>query len=130
VSPIDVLPDLLPGIGWMDDVLLIAGLLWYLSAQRGGGVPWDVFARMRGRRAPHDVRAEDLIADFSAMDPYELLEVPRTASPDEIRSAYKRAVGRYHPDKVAHLGKEFQELAHKKLLAIQRAYETLQGRRT
>jgi DnaJ-class molecular chaperone len=37
-------------------------------------------------------------------------------------------VSRYHPDKVAHLGKEFQELAHKKLLAIQRAYEILQDK--
>jgi len=29
---------------------------------------------------------------------------------------------------VTHLGKEFQELAHKKLVAIQRAYETLRRR--
>jgi len=27
----------------------------------------------------------------------------------------------YHPDKVAHLGKELQELAHQKVLEIQRA---------
>ena len=62
------------------------------------------------------------------MDPYTLLEVSPHASPEEIKAAYKRAVGRYHPDKVAHLGKEFQELAHKKLLAIQRAYEILQDK--
>jgi DnaJ-class molecular chaperone len=62
------------------------------------------------------------------MDPYALLEVSPRASPDEVKSAYKRAVTRYHPDKVAHLGKEFQELAHKKLLAIQRAYEILQSK--
>jgi DnaJ-class molecular chaperone len=63
------------------------------------------------------------------MDPYLLLEVSPGASVDEIKSAYRRAVSRYHPDKVAHLGKEFQDLAHRKLLAIQQAYETLQGRR-
>jgi len=34
-------------------------------------------------------------------------------------------VAKYHPDKVTHLGKEFQELAHRKLVAIQRAYEIL-----
>jgi DnaJ-class molecular chaperone len=62
------------------------------------------------------------------MDPYTLLEISPKASPAEIKTAYRRAVTRYHPDKVAHLGAEFQELAHKKLLAIQQAYETLQGK--
>jgi DnaJ-class molecular chaperone len=63
------------------------------------------------------------------MDPYTLLGVAPRASTEEIKTAYKRAVARYHPDKVAHLGAEFQELAHKKLLAIQQAYETLLGTR-
>jgi DnaJ-domain-containing protein 1 len=31
----------------------------------------------------------------------------------------------YHPDKVAHLGEELQELAHQKVLQIQRAYHQL-----
>jgi DnaJ-class molecular chaperone len=93
-------------------------------------MPWEVFTRMGGaRRGQRDVRPEDLTADFDRMDPYELLEVPRGATADEIKVAYKRAVTRYHPDKVAHLGKEFQDLAHTKLLAIQRAYETLHGGR-
>ena len=62
------------------------------------------------------------------MDPYTLLEVSPQASPEEIKAAYRRAVARYHPDKVAHLGQEFQELAHKKLLAIQHAHDTLLGK--
>jgi DnaJ-class molecular chaperone len=61
------------------------------------------------------------------MDPYVILEVSPRASQEEIKAAYKRAVARYHPDKVAHLGKEFQDMAHRKMLAIRRAYETLQG---
>jgi len=129
ISPIDALPDFLPGVGWLDDLLVIGCLLWYLSRQAPGRSPWDVFReRTQGRRAPPPgaPRPEDLTADFSRMDPYALLEVPRTASAEEIKTAYKRAVARYHPDKVTHLGKEFQELAHKKLLAIQQAYETLQ----
>ncbi len=130
LSPLDLVPDLLPGVGWIDDLLVIGALLWYLSAKAPGRTPWDVFGRMGGgQRHPGDVRPEDLRADFSQVDPYDLLEVPRGASADEIKAAYKRAVARYHPDKVAHLGKEFQELAHKKLLAIQQAYETLQGDR-
>jgi DnaJ-domain-containing protein 1 len=129
LSPLDLLPDLLPGVGWIDDLLVIAALLVYLRASPSGRTPWEVFGRMGWtRHSPGGVRPEDLRADFSQADPYELLEIPRGASDSEIKTAYKRAVTRYHPDKVAHLGKEFQELAHKKLLAIQQAYETLGGR--
>ena len=31
-------------------------------------------------------------------DPYELLGVPPTATPEEIRAAYHELVARYHPD--------------------------------
>ena len=133
LSPVDALPDFLPGLGWIDDVLVIGFLFWYLARQAPRRSPWDTFrGRMQGSRrtASGGPRPEDdLTADFSRMDPYTLLNVSPQASADEIKTAYKRAVARYHPDKVAHLGKEFQELAHSKLLAIQRAYETLQGTR-
>ena len=133
ISPVDVLPDfLLPGVGWLDDLLVVGFLLWWLSRQPQGRSPWDVFReRTQGRGAPPPgaPRPEDLTADFGKMDPYTLLEVSPRATPEEIKTAYKRAVARYHPDKVAHLGKEFQELAHNKLLAIQQAYESLQGTR-
>jgi hypothetical protein len=130
VSPVDVVPDFIPGLGWLDDLLVLGLLAWYLTRGRGQ-FPWDIFRgrpggpwTRRGSSPPPD----DLSADFSQMDPYALLEVPPQASAYEIKAAYKRAVSRYHPDKVAHLGKEFQELAHKKLLAIQRAYEILQDK--
>ncbi len=132
ISPLDFMPDFMPGVGWLDDLLVIGFVLWYLTRQTRGRAPWDVFrGRTQGRGTPPSgaPRPEDLTADFSRMDPHTLLDVSPTASPEEIKTAYKRAIARYHPDKVAHLGKEFQELAHKKLLAIQQAYETLQGMR-
>ena len=131
LSPVDAVPDFLPGLGWMDDVFVIGFLLWYLARQARGRSPWGTFgdrARDSRRVPPGGPRPEDdLTADFSRMDAYTLLDVSPQASADEIKSAYRRAVARYHPDKVSHLGKEFQELAHQKLLAIQQAYETLQG---
>lgn len=131
VSPIDAIPDLIPGVGWLDDLLVLALVAWTVLGQRRGMNPWDVLRdRLGGPRGRASApRPEDLTADFSQMDPYALLEVSPRASAEEIRSAYRRAVSRYHPDKVAHLGPEFQELAHTKLLAIQQAYETLQGKR-
>ncbi len=131
LSPVDAVPDFLPGWGWMDDALVILGLLWYLNRQQGRPFPWDMFRGRMGywrNSRPDAPRPEDLHADFDGMDPYALLEISPHASAEEIKAAYKRAVARYHPDKVAHLGKEFQELAHKKLLAIQKAYALLQGR--
>jgi DnaJ-domain-containing protein 1 len=117
----------------MDDILVVGFLLWFLARQARGRSPWEPHrerARAPRRTSPGGPRPEDdLTADFSRMDPYTLLGVSPQASSDEIKTAYKRAVARYHPDKVSHLGKEFQELAHKKLLAIQQAYEALQGAR-
>jgi DnaJ-domain-containing protein 1 len=61
------------------------------------------------------------------LDPYEVLGVPRGASTEEIRAAYLRLIAQYHPDKVMHLGKEFQDLAKEKTQAIVLAYEMLTG---
>ena len=129
-SPVDVVPDFIPGFGWVDDLVVILAVTFYLLKQRGQN-PWQVlWAQVGGPAAGRAgaPRPEDLKTDFSTMDPYALLEISRGARPEEIKAAYKRAVGRYHPDKVAHLGPEFQELAHRKLLAIQDAYAELQRR--
>ncbi|MFQ5989042.1 MAG: DnaJ domain-containing protein [Candidatus Methylomirabilales bacterium] len=116
VSPVDLSPDLIPGLGWLDDLIVLGLLFWFLSGFRLD--PGRVFG---GREAQPDAQA-------GSADPYALLGVDRGASPDEIRSAYRRLVAQYHPDKVSHLGREFQEMAHQKLIAIQQAYEMLTGR--
>ena len=131
ISPVDLVPDFIPGLGWLDDLVVLGILAWVLIARQRGQSPWDVFrGRMGGpwRRRGSTPHPEDLTADFSQMDSYTLLEVSPQATPEEIKAAYRRAVARYHPDKVAHLGREFQELAHKKLLAIQQAYGVLQSK--
>ncbi len=131
ISPLDAVPDFIPGLGWLDDLIVLGLLAWFLIARQRGQSPWDVFrGRMGGgwRHRSSGPRPEELTVDFSSMDPYTLLDLSPRASREEIKTAYKRAVARYHPDKVTHLGREFQELAHKKLLAIQQAYEILQGK--
>jgi hypothetical protein len=54
---------------------------------------------------------------------YDVLEVPRTATQEQIRSSYLELVARYHPDK--HSGNPLQELAAQKLAMINAAYEVL-----
>ena len=116
VSPVDLAPDLIPAVGWLDDLIILGLLLWFLSRVR---VDPD---RGFGKR-PAEPEAQ-----AGSADPYALLGVDRGASPDEIRTAYRHLVAQYHPDKVSHLGREFQEMAHQKLIAIKEAYEMLKGR--
>jgi DnaJ-domain-containing protein 1 len=60
---------------------------------------------------------------------FRVLDVPLGATNDEIRSAYKRLIGQYHPDKVASLGEELRELASAKSKEITAAYrEAMQAR--
>ena len=54
---------------------------------------------------------------------YEILGVAFGASADEIRSAYRSLVGRYHPDK--HQKNDLKDLAEEKLIRLNSAYETL-----
>ena len=58
-------------------------------------------------------------------DPYRVLALSRTASKAETRAAYRALIAKYHPDKVMHLGQEFQDIATNKTQEIIRAYEML-----
>jgi hypothetical protein len=116
VSPVDLAPDLVPVVGWLDDLIVLGLLVWFLSGFRPD--PGRLFGRP----------AAEPGAQAGSVDPYATLGVARGASPDEIRTAYRRLVAQYHPDKVSHLGREFQEMAHQKVIAIKQAYESLMGR--
>ena len=140
LSPFDLVPDFFVGPGWVDDLFVIGALIWFLTARRPGESPGDFYRRYRGyrgyrgyKRPPpgqgegryEEKRDREASLDHEDEDPFKILGVEPGASPDEIKSAYRMAVAKYHPDKVTHLGKEFQEIAHRKLVAIQRAYEAL-----
>jgi curved DNA-binding protein CbpA len=67
----------------------------------------------------------------AAKSHYELLELPPTATLDEIKRAFRLQIARYHPDKVQHLGKEFQDMAAERAAELTEAYRILSdhGRR-
>ena len=56
---------------------------------------------------------------------YAVLEVDAKASDDEVKKAYRRMVVKHHPDKVAHLGEQFQKDAAEKFRKVQEAYERI-----
>jgi hypothetical protein len=56
---------------------------------------------------------------------YELLSLAPTADAEAIKKAFRREIARYHPDKVVHLGTEFQEIAATRAAELTVAYQTL-----
>ena len=56
---------------------------------------------------------------------YVLLEVSRGATADEIKHAFRREIAKYHPDKVQHLGQEFQDIASVRAAELTQAYKAL-----
>jgi curved DNA-binding protein CbpA len=60
---------------------------------------------------------------WAVIDPYTILGVARSATRDEIRSAYRALVARYHPDR--HQGNPLANLATERMVTINRAYDLL-----
>ena len=56
---------------------------------------------------------------------YELLALDPSADADAIKKAFRREIARYHPDKVIHLGDEFQQMAATRAAELTVAYKTL-----
>ena len=135
ISPWDLLPDVLPGLGWIDDVLALVGVCWYLRRlqvyQDANASQGDFRSSSKGPRtstSSEETREEaydDADPTASPENPWDVLQVEPGASSEQIHAAYTQQLLKYHPDRVAHLGEEFQRLAHRKTLAIMHAYDLL-----
>ncbi len=129
LSPIDLIPDFIPGIGRFDDLILLL-LFIYMAMRKTPQQPQDSWEssgtgdQYRDHGSHEQDRTEQPRPE-QPRDPYAILGVKSTATVDEIKRAYRTQAARYHPDKVTHLGEEFQELAKKKFQDLQWAYETV-----
>jgi len=129
VSPLDLFPDVIPYIGRLDDLAALVAIYWLTQRVQARPARYDSTAGTQAGRQQEPAGAtgqqEEPAATAegtSAIDPWQVLQVAPGASAEEIQAAYKTLMLKYHPDRVAHLGGEFQELAHRKTLEIQRAY--------
>ncbi len=60
---------------------------------------------------------------------YKILEISSNATEQEIKKAYRKMAIKYHPDKVAHLGEDFQKSAKEKFQKVNEAYEIIKKQR-
>lgn len=66
-----------------------------------------------------------MYAGVEAYDPYKVLGIPKTASKDEVKKAYRKLAIKFHPDKVANLGEEHKKAAEEKFKNVQKAYDQI-----
>lgn len=132
LSPYDLLPDFLAGWGWLDDLILLF-FLWrfvknLLQQQSNSRKFYHHHRQSFGDSNAYSEKEEPGPGPSHPNDPYTVLNVPRNASPEEIKNAYRKLVNKYHPDKVHHLGVEFRELAEKRFKEIEEAYRKLMSK--
>ena len=139
LSPYDLLPDMVIGWGWIDD-LLILGFLWryfyVLKKKRKGFQKYSQSGQnhhndnnYKKAAGENSSRSNTQTQDSSAFwNPYKILEIQRGASQEDIKKAYRQLAGKYHPDKVEHLGDEFKTLADERFKKIQQAYQELRSK--
>ena len=60
---------------------------------------------------------------------YKILEVSPEASDSEVKKAYRKMAAKFHPDKVHHLGVEFQKMAEEKFKSVNDAYQQIKKER-
>ncbi len=135
VCPYDLIPDLFIGLGWLDDLIILLLLGWYLydfKKKRYGSEGF--FKRTRefkgntrqaGRYNGSTENENGSREKELPKSPYDILGVEKDASSEEIKKAYRKLATKYHPDMVNHLGEEFKELAERRFKEIQEAYQEL-----
>lgn len=123
LSPYDLIPGF-HALGWLDDIVILFLLFRYLSKTRpGAGNSSDPFGTQQEGRAENNSGARETRS--TPRSPYDVLNLPPDADQETIKAAYRKLANQYHPDKVSHLGKEFQDLAERKFKEIQEAYQKL-----
>ncbi len=60
---------------------------------------------------------------------YKILETTPDANEEELKKAYRKMATKYHPDKVTHLGEEFQKAANEKFQNLNSAWEQIKKER-
>ncbi len=130
LNPYDLLPDLMVGWGWLDDIAILGFLLRFFYLQKKKRETYRKYDQ--NNQSTDDENASRDHADgrepSGPWDPYRILGIEQGASQEEVKHAFRLLAGKYHPDKLGHLGEEFRALAEKRFKEIQKAYDELKSK--
>ena len=102
----------------------VIGTLIQISLQsRSKGVPPR--EKQRNYQTSADTDVPNSFNQQKDRTPYDILDLPANADVESIKLAYRRMAKLYHPDKVATLAPEFQELAERRMKEINSAFQQL-----
>jgi DnaJ like chaperone protein len=74
---------------------------------------------------PNDLSSIKAMFVKSTTSAYEILEIDKFATNDEVKKAFRKMAKKYHPDKVTHLGEELQNSAEEKFKKVNKAYKEI-----
>ena len=107
-------------------------LLHYLTgiARADGNVSSDELSMLRRISAALSIPFQDGESIFAMFDKgldaaYQILEIDKNVTDDEVKKAYKKMAIKHHPDKVSSLGTDVQRSAEEKFKKINEAYEKI-----
>ena len=60
---------------------------------------------------------------------YKILEIDISVTDTEVKKAYRKMATKFHPDKVSHLGEDFQKFAEEKFKKVNDAYQQVKQER-
>jgi len=145
IFPMDAIPDFIPGVGYSDDlgVLIVAltAVLTHIKPEHREQAR-ELIQWKWTRTTPKDGEHEEACGqgnndhknghykDLANSEQYcaRVLGLEGNITSSAIRERYLALVKRYHPDRVQHLGVEFQKMAEQKLKDINEAYAYLAQR--
>jgi len=111
-------------------------LVHYLTgiARADGHVSSDELQLLRRIAASLAVPSQDSESIFAMFDKgidaaYQVLEIEKSATDEEVKKAYRRMAVKHHPDKVSSLGSDVQKSAEEKFKSITDAYEKIKKER-
>lgn len=65
----------------------------------------------------------------TADNAYKILEIEKSATDSEVKSAFRTMAKKYHPDKLQHMDEAYRASAEEKFRKVQEAYEQIQKER-
>ena len=76
-----------------------------------------------------DMNSIQAMSGNSIDSAYEVLEIDKNATNEEVKKAYRKLAQIHHPDRVSYLGEEIQKSANEKFQKINQAYEKIKKER-